>query len=189
MVPGRHRHADHLRDRSHGGAALADNGLDLALPALTAADLAPYAHGAERAESGIVVSNVSLLLESTTTIRFYFRLDGTRSIDEYTFYVDGVKTVPVRSGDNQYYVDKVNVAAKDLDRMVTVTVGGLTVNYCGMSYVRQVAVRYPNYYSAALVNVAKALYAYNQAPIARRFPGAAGRSFLKCYHCVNNRRL
>ena len=114
-------------------------------------------------ESGIGVASVNLLLESTTTIRFYFNLDGTKSIDEYTFYVDGVETIPVQSGENQYYVDKVNVAAKDLDEMVTVTVGGLTVKYCGLSYVRQVAVLYPDNYSEALVNVAKALYAYNQA--------------------------
>ena len=45
------------------------------------------------------MASVSLLLESTTTIRFYFRLDGTRSIEEYTFYVDGVETKPVQGAD------------------------------------------------------------------------------------------
>ena len=60
-------------------------------------------------------------------------------------------------------MDKVGVAAKDLDEMVTVTVGGLTARYCGLSYVRQLTVLYPTYYPASLINVAKALYAYNQA--------------------------
>ena len=47
--------------------------------------------------------------------------------------------------------------------MITVTVGGLTVRYCGLSYVRQVVVLYAAYYSEALSNVARALYAYNRA--------------------------
>ena len=142
--------------------ALANLGMENTLPALTADDVAAYAHGATGSESGISVASVSLLLESTTTIRFYFNLDGSKPIDAYTFYVDGVEVVPVES-NGQYYVDKVNVAAKDLDEMVTVTIGGLTVRYCGLSYVRQVAVLYPTYYSESLINVAKALYAYNQA--------------------------
>ena len=141
---------------------LANQGVETALPALTADDVAAFAHGASGSEAGISVASVSLLLESTTTIRFYFNLDGSKPIDAYTFYVDGVEEVPVES-NGQYYVEKVNVAAKDLDEMVTVTVGGLTARYCGLSYVRQVAVLYPTYYSEALVNVAKALYAYNQA--------------------------
>ena len=60
-------------------------------------------------------------------------------------------------------MDKAIVAAKDLDEMATVTVGGLTARYCGLSYVRQVAVLYPSNYGENLVNVAKALYAYNDA--------------------------
>ena len=143
---------------------LANAGLeDTSLPELTAEDLAAYAHGATGSEDGISISSVSLLLESTTTIRFYFKLDGTKSIDEYTFYANGTAVTPVQSGENEYYVDKENVAAKELDEMATVTVGGLTVQYCGLSYVRQVAVNHPENYSESLVNVAKALYAYNQA--------------------------
>ena len=141
---------------------LAHAGMDTTLPTITAADVSDYAHGAAGSEAGISVASVSLLLESTTTIRFYFDLEAGRNISDYTFYVDGVEAVPVES-NGQYYVEKVNVAAKDLDEMVTVTVGGLTVRYCGLSYVRQVAVLYPAYYSEALINVAKALYAYNQA--------------------------
>lgn len=136
---------------------------DTGLPEITAEDVAAFAHGAEGEEAGISVASVSLLLETTTTVRFYFNLDGSRSIDEYTFLVDGVEAVPVQSGQGQYYVDRANVAAKDLDEMITVTVGGLTVRYCGLSYVRQVVVLYAAYYSEALSNVARALYAYNRA--------------------------
>ena len=135
---------------------------DTALPVITEEDVAAYAHGATGSESGISISTVSLLLESTTTIRFYFQLDGTRPISDYTFCVDGVEMTPVQSGENQYYVEKVNVAAKNLDDMSTVTVGGLTARYGGLSYVRQVAVQHPDVYSTELVNTARALYAYNQ---------------------------
>ena len=136
---------------------------DTSLPVISAEDVAAYAHGATGSEAGISVASVSLLLESTTTIRFYFNLDGSKSLDQYTFYVDGVKVDPVPYGQNQCYVDKTNVAAPNLDEMATVTVGGLTARYGGLSYVRQVAVLYPSSNLESLVNVAKALYAYNQA--------------------------
>ena len=68
----------------------------------------------------------------------------------------------VQDEKGQYYVQKYNIAAKNLDEMVTVTVGGLTVRYGGLSYVRQVAVLYPDTYGEELANTAKALYVYNQ---------------------------
>ena len=143
---------------------LANTGIDTnALPALTADMLQPYVHGKSGAESGISIGSVSLLLQSTTTIRFYFKLDGTRPITDYTFYVDGEPVEPVLHSGNQYYVDKINVSAKDLDVPSVVNVGGLQVWYCGLSYVRQIAIQNADKSPEALLNVVRSLYAYSMA--------------------------
>ena len=122
-------------------------------------DASAYAHSVIGSEDGIMVYSASLLLESKTTIRFYFRLTGDKTIDRYEFLVNGVATTPTASG-SLYYVDVPNVAAKDLDEMQTVTVGGMGVSYCGLSYVNQILG-----WSGATqneINNAKALYLFNQ---------------------------
>ena len=133
---------------------------DTSLPDITGDDLASYAHGKEGSEPGITIKSVSLLLQATTTIRYYFQLDGTRPIEEYNFIVDDKVVEPVHYSENVYYVDKVGVAAKDLDVNSYVEVGGLTVWYNGMSYVRQILNTSTD---NNLINVCKALYAYNDA--------------------------
>ena len=141
--------------------ALANADLDEADKTLPGTlDASAYKHSVNGSEEGISVYSASLLLESKTTIRFYFQLTGDKTIGEYTFLVDGVETVPTQTG-SLYYVDVPNVAAKDLDVMHTVSVGGLSVSYGGLSYVNQMM----NWTSAteAGLNMAKALYLYNQA--------------------------
>ena len=133
---------------------------DTSLPAITGADLAAYAHGMEGSEPGISIKSVSLLLQSTTTIRYYFQLDGSHPIEEYTFIVDGEVVEPVLYSGSTYYVDKVGVPARDLDVNSYVEVGGLTVWYSGMSYVRQIL---NSSNDTNLINVCKALYAYSEA--------------------------
>lgn len=145
----------------HNTDNLANAGVETdPLPNITAADLAAFAHGKEGSEDGIAIQSVSLLLESTTTIRFYFSLDGTRSIDEFSFDIDGETVEPVHHSGNTYYVDKAGVSAKNLDENSCVTVGGLKAWYNGMSYIRQVLISSSD---ADLINVCKALYAYCEA--------------------------
>ena len=132
---------------------------DRKLPA--SVDLSRYAHSITGSEEGIQVYSASLLLESETRIRFYFRLTGSKSIDDYTFTVDGKAVTPTRDADGTYYVDKANVAAKDLDTACVASVGGLSVTYYGLSYARSTLSWSGS--TEALVNIAKALYVYNQA--------------------------
>ena len=123
-------------------------------------DVSAYAHSVTGSEEGITVHSASLLLESRTTIRFYFKLTGDRGIDDVALTVDGTPARLTQSGD-LYYVDVPNVAAKELDTMHTVAFeGGLTVRYCGLSYVNQILG-----WSGATqneINNAKALYLFNQ---------------------------
>ena len=122
-------------------------------------DVSEYAHSIIGFEEGIKITSATLLLESGTTLRVYFKLTGDKTIDEYTFYVDGVEVEPVQKND-RYYVELDNLAAKNLDKMHTFSVGGLSLNYGVMSYIHNIVFSAP---SEAAVNAAKALYAYHVA--------------------------
>ncbi len=142
----------------HNTADLANTGIDTTLP--SPGDLSAYRASASGSEDGILVYSTSLLLKTTTTIRVYFQLTGDKSIDQYSFTANGKAVQPVKSGE-LYYVDLVGVEARNLDTMYQISCGGLTVNYCGLSYVKS-TLEYPGFTEDAR-NMAKALYGYAMA--------------------------
>ena len=84
---------------------------------------------------------------------------GNKSIDEYTFTVNGVEVEPTyKSG--YYYIEKQNIAAHRLDDMIVFTCGGITVNYGGLSYVNQIM---NSYTEGTTFDMASALFAYSKA--------------------------
>ncbi len=117
--------------------------------------------------AGISHHSTSLVLESSTTLRHYFKLEGVLS--DYTVTVNDVaaefKTAEV-TGENTYvYVDVENIAAHELDKaqVVKVTKSGdtenaITVNCSAVGYVGLAQ----NDTDAKLANLAKAVakYAY-----------------------------
>ena len=143
----------------YNAADLANVNLDEADKVLADVDASEYAHSITGFEEGIRVHSATLLLESNTTLRVYFKLTGDKTIDEYTFYVDGVEVQPVQKND-RYYIELPDLAAKNLDQMHEFTVGGLTLNYGVMSYIYNIAFNSNN---EAAVDVVKALYAYHVA--------------------------
>ena len=74
----------------------------------------------------------SVVTESETTIRFYFRLSG--ELSDYTVTVNGAAGGFVQAG-SYYYVEVANIAAKDLGKAntVTVTYGEETLTIAGYS--------------------------------------------------------
>ena len=120
-------------------------------------DASAYAHVNEGSEEGIKVSTMTLLLDSETTARVYFELTGDKTIDEFTFVVNGKEVQPTYK-NGKYYVEIRNIGAHRLNQMHTVTCGGITVEYAALSYVNQVM----NFAEATpeTVEMAKALYAY-----------------------------
>ncbi len=150
-------------------ASLGHNTMDLANSGLSAADrvlpnptdLAAYAHSAVGTEEGIQVASASLILRTTTTIRVYFQLTGDKTIDQYSFTAGGKAVSPVHHSGKQYYVDLVGIEARNLDTMYQITCGGITVSYCGLSYVKS-TLEYPGFTEDAK-NMARALYGYAMA--------------------------
>ena len=126
-------------------------------------DASAFAHKVTGTEQGIEVTSMTLLLDSETTIRVYFKLTGSKTIDQYNFQVNGKTVTPVFK-NGMYYVQIPNIPAHRLSDMYQVTVGGITVDYSAMSYVNQVMI-HPEA-PAEAINMAKALFAYYEAAIA-----------------------
>jgi len=138
---------------------LANKSLSDADKVLTAVDATQYKHSITGTEDGIKPVEALLVLGSETTIRVGFQLTGDKSIEEYTFTVDGVEVEPVLKG-GKYVLEVPNIAAHRLDEYHTFTCGGITVTYCGLSYVNQVM----GYYTEGTTfDMAAALYNYSQA--------------------------
>ena len=87
-----------------------------------------------------------------------------KTVDQLVCTLDGVTVQPQVSGSG-YFLEIPDIAAQDLDAMHTLTIGGITVTYSGLSYVNQV-LRYENA-GESLVNTVKALFIYNK--MAERF--------------------
>jgi hypothetical protein len=124
-----------------------------------AVDASAYKHSTVGTEEGIKAKSMTLLLDSETTVRVYFELTGDKTIDQYTFTVDGVEVTPTYK-DGKYYVERPNISAHRLDDMHVFTCGGITVTYGGLSYVNQVMTYYT---SGTTFDMASALYAYAKA--------------------------
>ncbi len=115
--------------------------------------------------AGITVRYGTLVLESTTIVRAYFRLKEGEEIADYRFTVNGKEVTPTKSGE-QYVVDSEGIVAKRLNENCAIVVekdGGvvLTMHYGAWSYA------YSKLSSATASETLKllvsALYAYHQA--------------------------
>ena len=102
--------------------------------------------------NGITYYGSSLLLESETTVRHYFKVADGIDVSAYNF-----------SGNkgNYYYIDIIDISADKLDMAFDTKIGGYTVTYSPMSYIYTVLSS--ERASDSLKNVVRALYLYNQA--------------------------
>ena len=138
------------------------------LSGITADDLLEYKMElTSQAAEGIKIYGASLMLESETGINIKFAgTSDTFDINDYTFTVDGAEVTPTAAADGRYQISIGNIAAKDLDRLYTVTVtdsagNSQSIRYGALSYV------YSKLNSSSsgesIRNLSKCLYLYNQA--------------------------
>ncbi len=156
--------AQSQRNLNHNVSDLANSLLSAenqVLPAITAADAAPYAAKITGTEDGIKIYSASLLLKTTTTIRVYLQLTGAKTIGQYRILADGKEVTPVHYSGKFYYVDLVGIRARDLDTAYTFQAGGTSLRFSGLGYVsstlNQATV------TADAVNMARALWGYAMA--------------------------
>ncbi len=106
-------------------------------------------------QEGITCVGASLLLETDTTIRYYFKVDGGIDVSEYGFKAT---TGPF---DSNYYCEVKGIAAHKLGEANVLTIGGLMVTYSPMNY--SYTVTTSTSYSASLKNLCYAMYEYYEA--------------------------
>ena len=130
---------------------------------VTIDDLMAYAATQENSlPAGVVINDLSLVLESETSLKIYF---SASSLDDIVCKVGGVVVTPVATGrTNEYCITIDNIAAKDLGNVYQIMIGDYVVNSSALTY-GYLALRYEGA-SDGIVNVVKALYLYNQAAIA-----------------------
>ena len=117
--------------------------------------------------TGVSYYASSLLLQSETTLRFYFTLEEGE-IGDYTFKLGSKEVTPVQNGE-YWTIDVPNVTAKNLSKSYTVNVSSaegnvLTVKASGLSYAYSALSGGSN--EQTLIDLAKGLYLYNRAAIA-----------------------
>ena len=136
---------------------LANASLSEAEKKLPDVDASAYKYSVTGSEAGIKAKSATLMLESEVKVRVYFTLTGSKTIDQYTFTIDG-KVVTPKYNEKGWYVETDGIPAKDLDKMFEVKVGGITVSYGALSYVNS-----KHAVSNELeANLARALYYYFQ---------------------------
>lgn len=101
---------------------------------------------------GITYYGSSLLLESNTTMRHYFKVAEGTDVSALSF--SGSK-------GNYYYIDIPNISAEKLGTIQNVAIGNCTISYSPMSYAY--AVLSSKNTSESLKNLVKSLYLYEQA--------------------------
>ena len=129
-------------------------------PIPEAVDASAYAAQVSGNEAKLSYVGMSLVLESNTALRVFFRTAANTDISGYSFTANGRTVTPVQRG-SLWYIELTDIAAKDLDTAYTFTAGGLTVACSALSYVSSV-VRNADTMDANLVRVCKALFAYNE---------------------------
>ena len=135
------------------------------LSTVTVDDLATFAPKVtEGTATGLTYEGLTLVLESETVLRFYFTVDEGE-IGDYTFKLGTKKVTPVEAG-GKWYVEVANIAAKNLDKVYTVTVSNasgkiVTVKASALSYAYNVLSAEDA--DATLVDLVKGLYLYNKA--------------------------
>lgn len=139
--------------------------LSNALASVTADSFQPYEPNVLQSQSSnLQYLNSNLTLESETTLRHFFQLNGG-NIGDYAFTVDGKNAVPIIR-DGLYCVEIPNIVAKRLNAAYAVRVydqQGLCVvqidNYSALSYCKAAFARQND----ALQNLVKSMYLYQKA--------------------------
>ena len=135
------------------------------LSTITAENLAAYKlTQSGTAPEGLSLSGATLMLESETTLRVYFKAQTAPAVT-----VDGAAVTPIQKG-NAYYVAIPNILAKELGAPHTIAFGEYEISCSALTYAYSVLRAYPESDTSAeavnLRTLARALVRYQQTAVA-----------------------
>ena len=109
-------------------------------------------------EEGIAYLGSALVLNGKIAVRHFFAWNGEQSMDAYSFTVNGNACLPVACEEG-YYVEVADIGMTALGEAHTLTVGGFSLTYSAMSYLRAV-LHQPEAFDPNLVAALSALAHY-----------------------------
>lgn len=107
---------------------------------------------------GVKLTNFTLTVGSDNSFRIYFKADDP---NKHTYTVNG-KQAAYKTGNGQYYLEMPNIASRYLGRKCTVTIDGVKIDCCALSYSYLVL---NGSSDSKLTNLCKALAVYEQAAV------------------------
>lgn len=115
---------------------------------------------------GIALYGASLVMNSNTTLRFYFTVAEGNDISKFSFTCNGVslKANPkIVNGQQMYFVDVAEIAPNALSNNFVININNVAfVSYSPMDYIQRT---YYNNDSQPIKDLMKALYNYHNAAV------------------------
>ena len=122
--------------------------------------------------AGLTIKSSTLMMDSYTSIRHYFKLAEGGDIENYTFALVAsdssetpLKASPTEGWVGWYYIETSGLSSQQLGKMLTVKVRNtstneeMTIRYGPMTHVKN-KLKKENLYSKAEINIMKAMYWY-----------------------------
>lgn len=85
-------------------------------------------------ENGISKLGLALVLESATSLRYYFKVDSSVDLTKLDIKIDD-KKCDLKKDSNGYYLELASIKSNDLDKVHVFKVGNITIKCSALSYV------------------------------------------------------
>lgn len=134
--------------------------------AVTEADLEQYALSTSGTKpAGFAGCSISVVFEADNSLRIYFKFDGSKSPENYSYMLDGSSATLHERSDGAKYLTVENIPASQLEDMHSFSISDgtdtYTVNASALSYALTSIVNG----NEARQNLGKALFLYNRAAV------------------------
>ena len=123
---------------------------------VTVDQLSEYKVVSNGEQSGISEIGLSLVLDSGTSLRYYFKIDSSVDLSKLDAKIDD-KDCEIKKNSNGYYLELTSISSNRLNQVHTFKLGGITIKCSALSYVYS---SLKNATNQKGMMVSKALYLY-----------------------------
>ena len=123
---------------------------------VTVDQLSEYKVISSGGQSGVSKLGLSLILDSATSLRYYFKIDSSIDLSNLDIKIDD-KDCELMKDSNGYYLEVPSIPSNKLDKVHTLKLGGITIKCSALSYVYSSLKNATNQKS---MMASKALYLY-----------------------------
>ena len=134
--------------------------------AVTEADLEQYALSTSGTKpAGFAGCSISVVFEADNSLRIYFKFDGSKSPENYSYMLDGSSATLHERSDGAKYLTVENIPASQLEDMHSFSISDGTDTYTVSASALSYALTSIVNGNEARQNLGKALFLYNRAAV------------------------